>query len=76
MDQNKPRRSHDLRGWVDRVLLSVMGPPQIGDPNAPAKQVAAPPIEICPRCHQPKADHEVVREASLTFSRCPGDTPT
>jgi hypothetical protein len=67
------REKRDVRGWVDRVLLSVMGPPQLGDVSAPLRELPPAPVELCPRCHQPRDDHEVVRSPTLTYTRCPGE---
>ena len=58
------------RGWFERFLFSFMGPPQLGDPNEPLKPRAARPAELCPRCGRPYDEHDVVRTAGGTFSRC------
>lgn len=72
----RPHRKRDVRGWVDRVLLSVMGPPQLGDVNAPPRELPPGPVELCPQCHQPWDEHDVVRTPTLTYMRCPGETPS
>jgi hypothetical protein len=65
-------RDAEGRGFIERMLFSVMGPPQVGDVNAPMKELPPRPVEICPKCGQPRDDHEVVREPRLTYTRCPG----
>lgn len=59
-------------GLLERILLTFMGPPQVGDANAPVA-LPARPARRCPRCGQPYEQHEVVRDARLTWSRCPTD---
>ena len=52
-----------------RMLLSVMGPPQLGPYG---DEVAARPDDsVCSRCRQPRAEHEIVRTPRLTYSQCP-----
>ena len=55
----------------ERVLFSVMGPPQLGDVNAPVRQLPAVPAALCPKCGEPYDGHEVVRDPRLTYMRCP-----
>lgn len=59
----------------ERLLFSVMGPPQLGDAGPPASPRPDRPVELCPRCGQPRDDHEVVRTARLTYTRCAADQP-
>ena len=67
-----PRRRHPTgRGLVERVLFSFMGPPQLGDPNAPRLVPPDPAAALCRKCGQPWEDHEIVRTASLTYASCP-----
>lgn len=63
------------QGRFERLLFSVMGPPELGDVNAPVGVPAARPVDTCPRCGQPRDDHEVVRSPRLTYTRCPADGP-
>jgi hypothetical protein len=67
----KSRGNQRHRGRFERFLFSFMGPPQLGDPNEPARPRAARPVELCPRCGRPFDEHEVVRSSIGTFSRCP-----
>ena len=60
-----PGRSPRL-GLFERSLFSVMGPPQLGDVNAPVPDLPARPVELCPKCEQPRDEHEVVRTPRLT----------
>jgi hypothetical protein len=53
-------------------MFSIMGPPQIGDVNAPMPELPERPVDICPTCEQPRDDHEVIRSPRLTYTRCPG----
>ena len=59
------------RSRFERVLFSFMGPPQLGDLNAPVRQLPAAPVVPCPTCGQPYEEHEVVRDPRLTYTRCP-----
>jgi hypothetical protein len=58
------------RGRWDRFLLSIMGPPEVGDLNAPVRTIEQP-VRLCPKCGQDYEIHEIVREPRLTYSRCP-----
>lgn len=58
------------RGRWDRFLLSIMGPPQVGDLNAPVR-VIEQPVALCPKCGLDYDTHEIVRDPGLTYSRCP-----
>jgi hypothetical protein len=52
-----------------RMMLSVMGPPQLGPFG---DEVAVPPdVSVCTRCGQPRAQHEIVRSPKLTYTQCP-----
>lgn len=66
----------DGQSRFERVLFSVMGPPQLGDLSAPPADLPERPVEICPRCERPRDDHEVVRTPRLTYTRCPGSSGT
>ena len=59
-------------GRLERALLSVMGPPQVGDVSAPVRDLPPRPVDLCPTCGGDREQHEVVRTARLTYSRCPG----
>jgi hypothetical protein len=59
------------RSRWERVLFSVMGPPQLGDAGAPSTGVAPPPVAPCPKCSRPYDEHEIVRDPRLTYTRCP-----
>ena len=61
------------RSRWERVLFSVMGPPQLGDAGAPAREVLPPPVAACPKCTRPYDVHEIVRDPRLTYTRCPRD---
>jgi hypothetical protein len=63
--------SRRARRWFHRAMFSVMGPPQLGDLSAPVPEPPARDTGTCPRCGRPYAEHEVVREPRLTFTRCP-----
>jgi hypothetical protein len=53
------------------VLFSFMGPPQLGDLNAPASAPPDPAADLCPRCSSSWAAHETVRTASRSYLTCP-----
>ena len=59
------------RGFFERFLFSFMGPPQLGDPNTPVRQPAR--VERCSTCGRPWDEHEVVRIATHSYTRCPTD---
>ena len=62
----------DGRGRWERALFTVMGPPQVGDVNDPVPVPAHRIVDICPRCGQPRDDHEIIRSPQLTYTVCPG----
>jgi len=59
------------RGWLERVMFSFMGPPQLGDVNAPVRELPAAPVALCPTCRAPYDEHDIVRDPGLTWTRCP-----
>ncbi len=59
------------RGLVERLLLSFMGPPQLGDLNAPPSVADDPQADLCTRCGRSWAAHERVRTDSRSYLRCP-----
>ena len=61
------------RGRWERMLFSVMGPPQLGHAGPPAVEVPPPPVAPCPKCARPYDLHEIVRDPRLTYTRCPQD---
>ena len=68
----EPRRRDPARlGLFERLLLSVMGPPQVGDVHAPRTAAPDPAAARCHRCGQPWEDHERVHTGSVTYRRCP-----
>ncbi len=58
------------RGLFERFIFSFMGPPQLGDVNAPVREVAQP-VTLCAKCRRPYDEHEIVRDPRLTYTRCP-----
>ena len=52
-----------------RMMLSVMGPPQLGPLGD--EGVVPPDVSVCTRCGQPRSLHEVVRSPKLTYTQCP-----
>ncbi len=63
------RDAGEPRSWFERFVFRFMGPPQVGDHSAPVR--ASLPSRPCATCGQPIEAHEVVREARLTYTRCP-----
>jgi hypothetical protein len=57
--------------WWDRLLLSMMGPPQIGENRAPDGYVPDPTAELCTKCDAPWDRHERVYSGTFTYTRCP-----
>jgi hypothetical protein len=58
-------------GLFERMMFSIMGPPQVGDVNAPSTVVADPADSLCRKCSQPWESHERVHTGSMTYRRCP-----
>lgn len=67
-------RTDDGRGWFERFVFSFMGPPQVGDVNAPTTVPLDPQAALCHKCHRPWDTHEIVRTGSMTYARCPEPT--
>ncbi|MCW2607459.1 MAG: hypothetical protein JWO60_2152 [Frankiales bacterium] len=65
------KREAGKLGILETMMFGVMGPPQLGDVNAPIRERPARPVERCGRCRLPYEDHEVVRDPGLTYTRCP-----
>ena len=59
------------RGLFERIMFSFMGPPQLGDINAPSTVKRDPAADLCHKCGQPWDQHEIVRTGSMTYARCP-----
>ena len=58
------------RPWFERFLMSVMGPPSVGDVHAPSTYEVDPADELCPKCGKPFALHERVH-GRITYLVCP-----
>jgi hypothetical protein len=71
---NSRDRNPERQGLWTRFLMSIMGPPQLGDSTAPIRP-SRPDLDLCPKCGYPLAEHEPVRTARATFLRCPPDSP-
>jgi hypothetical protein len=69
------RKASGRRGILERFLFSFMGPPQLGDVNAPPADLPVVPSARCPKCRLPYDEHEVVRDPGLTYTRCPAAEP-
>lgn len=69
-DRRRPRPAQRGRGRLERMLFSVMGPPQLGSGDS-GRELPAPAIELCATCRRPYDEHEIVREPRLTYTRCP-----
>jgi hypothetical protein len=59
------------RGLFERIMFSFMGPPQVGDVNAPRTVEPDPAAALCHKCGRPWDEHEIVRTGSMTYARCP-----
>jgi hypothetical protein len=57
--------------WWERIMLSFMGPAQIGDYRAPEGYVADEAALLCHRCGRPWDQHERVHTGTMTYRRCP-----
>ena len=73
MSARRPRASGPgtRAGFFERMLFTVMGPPQVGDVNAPSTIVPDAAAALCHRCSQPWDEHAIVRTGSRTYPRCP-----
>ena len=56
--------------WYEKLLFSVMGPPQLGDPDEPAAVPRDSAADRCHRCGAPWSDHERIA-GPVTHLRCP-----
>lgn len=59
------------RGPFERFLFSFMGPPQLGDVNAPSTYQADPRASLCHKCGEPWDDHQRVQAGNWTYKKCP-----
>lgn len=66
------RDERPRRGLFERMMFSVMGPPQVGDVSEPVRELPPRPVDLCPSCGGPRDEHEVVRSPTLTYTVCPG----
>lgn len=62
-DRNRGGRWH-------RFMFSIMGPAQVGPYTSTEP---APDTSRCDRCGTAWTDHEVVRTATRSYSRCPAE---
>lgn len=60
----KRNRTSEL-GLLERVMFSIMGPPQVGDVNAPTTITVDPAAAQCHRCGQRWDPHERVHTGSM-----------
>ncbi|MCW2601216.1 MAG: hypothetical protein JWM02_3045 [Frankiales bacterium] len=49
----------------------IMGPAQIGDPNAPLTYEPPAADLLCHKCGKPWDDHRVARTQDTTIAHCP-----
>lgn len=63
-------------GRFEKFLLSIMGPAQIGDLNAPSTLVPSAERDLCRKCGQPWSLHQVIRPSTLTLAICPAADTT
>lgn len=61
---DRPRRG------FERFLLSVMGPPSVGDVHEPSRYQPDPEAELCTTCRRPYSLHGRVH-ANITYLTCP-----
>jgi hypothetical protein len=71
----RPARSGTGAGRLERLLFSFMGPPQLGDLNAPVRAPADAQAALCHRCGRLWDEHQVVRTPSRTYATCPPASP-
>jgi predicted RNA-binding Zn-ribbon protein involved in translation (DUF1610 family) len=58
-------------GLFERLALSFMGPPSVGDVNAPLTYVPDASAHLCPTCGQDWDRHKRVHATHMTYARCP-----
>jgi hypothetical protein len=57
---------------LERLLLQIWGPADVGDPTAPAHAFERRP-DPCPLCGHDRSTHPVTRDPELgSVSQCPG----
>jgi hypothetical protein len=64
-----PRRTDP--SWWDRFLLSLMGPPQLGENRAPEGYRPDPAAELCGKCSARWDRHDRVYSGTFSYLRCP-----
>jgi hypothetical protein len=64
-DEQQPRR-----GRLERWLLSIMGPPSVGDVHAPLTYTPDPSALLCDKCGRPYDEHGRVY-GNVTYLTCP-----
>lgn len=60
------------RSRFERFLLSIMGPPQIGEDRAPEGYVPNSAAALCDKCGEPWAAHRRRHKDNITYLECPG----
>ncbi len=72
------RRSKDRKGsgtrlsWWERLMFSVMGPPELGEHRSPEGYQPDPAANECRKCGQSYDEHQRVNSGTFTYARCPG----
>jgi len=56
---------------LGRFLFYFMGPPEVGDPNAPRSVPASTVPQLCAACGKPMSEHEIDRSHGKSATRCP-----
>jgi hypothetical protein len=69
--RNSGNSGTEKKAWFERLLFSFMGPPQVGDVNAPLTYVPDRAATLCHKCAEPWDDHEIVRTGTMTYAVCP-----
>lgn len=69
--RRRRRKAAGELGLLERMMFGVMGPPQLGHPDAPSTVARDPAADLCHKCAQPWDEHEIVRTGSMTYARCP-----
>jgi hypothetical protein len=69
MSQTRARGREPRR--FERFLLSFLGPPEVGDVNAPPSARTRPEDQLCTKCRMPYDNHERVHAPNMTYLTCP-----
>jgi hypothetical protein len=62
------------RGRFERFLMSIMGPPQVGENRAPEGYEPDAAAQLCDKCGASWDDHRRRHKDNITYLECPSRT--